>query len=95
MLRFISAPILAIVYSFGYPEFHTLRNDPPYIFGFILAYIIIIAVLFSLVFPRYLDIFILPKRRLDGAKLVTLNILENLVDAKILEKIKKGVLTDI
>ena len=95
MLRFISAPILAIIYSFGYPEFHTLRNDPPYIFGFILAHIIIITVLSSLVFPRYLDVFILPERRLDGAKPVAPNVLENLVDAKILEKTEKGVSTDI
>ena len=90
MLRFISAPILAIVYSFGYPEFHTLRNDPPYIFGFILAHIVIIAVLSSLIFPRYLDVFIPPERRNDGNKAIAPNVPENAVDAQILDKTEKG-----
>ena len=30
LIRYISAPILFIIYSFAYPEFWTLRNDPVY-----------------------------------------------------------------
>lgn len=90
LLRFISSPILAIVYSFGYPEFHTLRNDPPYIFGFILAHIVILAVVSALVFPRYLDVFIPPERRLDGVKPVAPNILDNVVDAQIIRDNENG-----
>jgi len=94
LLRFISAPILAIVYSFGYPEFHALRNDPPYIFGFILAHIVILAVLFGLVVPRYLDVFVPPERRLDGQKPVAPNVQENVMDAQIMRNTEDGSLSE-
>lgn len=89
-MRFISAPILAIVYSFGYPEFNGLRNDPPYIFGFILAHIIILITVSSLVIPRYLDVFIPPDRRLDGAKPIAPNVPENIMDAQIVRETENG-----
>lgn len=90
LMRFISAPILAIVYSFGYPEFNGLRNDPPYIFGFILAHIIILITVSSLVIPRYLDVFIPPDRRLDGAKPIAPNVPENIMDAQIVRETENG-----
>ncbi|KAH7202948.1 hypothetical protein BKA60DRAFT_641062 [Fusarium oxysporum] len=34
VLRYISAPILAIIVSFAFPLFYTKRNDPLHIFAF-------------------------------------------------------------
>ncbi|KAF7593750.1 hypothetical protein BBP40_010926 [Aspergillus hancockii] len=63
LLRYISAPILAIIFSFAYPEFHTLRYDPMMIAGFILAHLCLLAILLGLVLPRYYDCFIPFDRR--------------------------------
>lgn len=80
LLRYISSPILCIVASFAYPEFYTLRNNPPYIFGFIVAHFVMLAALLGLVMPRYLDVFVPYERRDDGIKPtmpgVTIGILE-------------------
>lgn len=66
LLRYVSAPILAIVFSFAYPEFYTLRYDPLMIAGFILAHICLVTILLGFVMPRYYDIFVPEDRRLDG-----------------------------
>lgn len=90
LLRYISAPILAIVFSFGYPEFYTLRNDPPYIFGFILAHIVILSVLLGFTLPRYLDVFIPPGREMDGVKNYGPNVTEGLVEAEAVREAESG-----
>lgn len=82
LLRYISSPILAIVFSFGYPQFYGLRNDPPYIFGFILAHIVILSVLLGFSLPRYLDVFIPPGRENDGVKNLGANVTEGLLEAR-------------
>lgn len=66
LLRYVSAPVLAIVFSFAYPEFYTLRYDPMMIAGFILAHFCLLLILLGLVFPRYYDVFIPPGRRTEG-----------------------------
>lgn len=68
LLRYISAPTLAIVFSFTYPEFYTLRNDPVYIVGFIIAHIVIAAVLVAFVMPRWAAVIVPHERRNDGKK---------------------------
>ena len=90
LLRYISAPILMIVYSFAYPEFYTLRNDPPYIFGFILAHICILAGIFGLVLPRYLDVFVPYERREDGAKPFAPNVIDNVTEAQAVSDTESG-----
>lgn len=37
LLRYISGPVLAIIFSFTFPEFHLLRYDPMMIASFILS----------------------------------------------------------
>lgn len=71
LLRFISSPTLAIVFSFGYPEFYTLRNDPVYIFGFILAHIVIAAILIAFLVPRWAKVIVPVERRHEGQKPVS------------------------
>ncbi|KAL8868936.1 MAG: hypothetical protein Q9174_004651 [Haloplaca sp. 1 TL-2023] len=80
MIRYISSPILFIVYSLAYPEFWTLRNDPVYVFGFILSHFCLIFAVVALLLPRYYDVFV-PRHRLDDGKriaapCVTANVLE-------------------
>ncbi|KAL8967337.1 MAG: hypothetical protein Q9183_002966 [Haloplaca sp. 2 TL-2023] len=81
MIRYISSPILFIVYSLAYPEFWTLRNDPVYVFGFILSHFCLIFAVVALLLPRYYDVFV-PRHRLDDGKrvaapYVTANVLES------------------
>jgi len=68
LLRYLSGPVLAIILSFAFPEFHTLRYDPMMIAGFILSILTIIAILLGLVMPRYYDAFIPVHRRLEGTE---------------------------
>ncbi|KAL4866530.1 hypothetical protein BDV12DRAFT_172748 [Aspergillus spectabilis] len=70
LLRYVCAPVLAIIFSFAYPEFHTLRYDPLMITGFILAHLILLLILLGFVLPRYYDIFIPPDRIGEGETLI-------------------------
>jgi solute carrier family 6 GABA transporter-like protein 1 len=55
LLRYISGPVLAIIFSFAYPEFHTLRYDPMYITGFILANLTMVVIILGFTIPRYYE----------------------------------------
>ena len=68
VLRYISAPILAIIVSFSYPDFYARgRMDPLHIAGFSFAHVSFVLVVVALVFPRSLDVFVKRERR-DDAK---------------------------
>lgn len=69
LLRYISAPILAIIFGFAYPEFYSLRYDPMMISGFILAHCCLLVILLGVILPRYYDIFIPPQRRAEGTEM--------------------------
>jgi solute carrier family 6 GABA transporter-like protein 1 len=73
LLRYVSAPILAIVFSFAYPEFYTLRYDPMMIAGFILGHFFLLLILLGVVFPRYYNILSPPHRRAEGTELTIAN----------------------
>ncbi|KAH0281039.1 SNF-domain-containing protein, partial [Aureobasidium melanogenum] len=73
LLRYVSGPVLAIILSFAFPEFHTLRYDPMMITGFILSLLGMLAVLLGFVMPRYYDAFIPIERRDEGTKETVLN----------------------
>lgn len=68
LLRYISGPVLSIIFSFAYPEFYTLRYDPMMIAGFILAHLGLLLILLGFVMPRYYDIFIPLDRRNEEFK---------------------------
>jgi solute carrier family 6 GABA transporter-like protein 1 len=65
LLRYVSGPVLAIIFSFAFPEFHLLRYDPMMIAGFILSMLVLTAVAVGCVLPRYLAP-LLPMERRDG-----------------------------
>lgn len=68
LLRYLSAPDLAIVFSFAYPEFQTLRYGPLMILGFIVSHITLAVILVCFVMPRYYAIFIPAHRRDEGTE---------------------------
>lgn len=60
LIRYISAPILAIVFGFSYPMFYPKRGDPIHVFGFAAAHVIMAVALFTLLVPRWLNFLIPP-----------------------------------
>lgn len=72
LLRYISGPVLAIIFSFAYPEFYTLRYDPLMITGFTLSHIGLCLIVLGFVLPRYYNTFIPPERAWEGKEHMTL-----------------------
>lgn len=66
MLRYLSGPILAIVYGFSYPTFHEKKVDLLHIFGFFTGHVVLALALLGLVAPRWFDVLIPPHRRDEG-----------------------------
>lgn len=73
LLRYVSGPVLAIVLSFAFPEFHTLRYDPMMITGFILSIATLTVMIVGLVMPRYYDVFVPKHRRAEGTEVTHAN----------------------
>jgi solute carrier family 6 (neurotransmitter transporter, GABA) member 1 len=85
LLRYVSGPILAIVLSFAYPEFHTLRYDPLMILGFIVANIGMVIILAGFIMPRYYGLLVPPHRRDEGAEVTIPNEPKGQVVARAME----------
>ena len=66
VLRYITVPILAIIYSFAYPTFYKVRNDPLHIIAFTAMHACMIVISAGFIFPRFLDVFVPIVRRNDG-----------------------------
>ncbi|KLJ11513.1 hypothetical protein EMPG_13293 [Blastomyces silverae] len=64
VVKYISAPILAIIVGFAYPLFNSKRNDPLHIFAFAAANVVMVLVVLGLIIPRSLSI-LLPADRLN------------------------------
>lgn len=69
VLKYISAPILAIIVAFAYPDFHEVRNDPLNIFAFAVAHLTMLAVTVGLIFPRALRQIVPAERAATAGKL--------------------------
>lgn len=68
LLRYVAGPILAIIFSFAYPTFYSIRYDPLMILGFIAAHLVLIGILLGFVVPRYYNVLIPPARRAEGTE---------------------------
>lgn len=66
VLRYVSAPILAILTSFAYPTFGRVMNDPLHIFGFCVGHVVMLLVVVGLVIPRWFDVFLPENRKHEG-----------------------------
>ncbi|KAG6094546.1 hypothetical protein E4U30_003252 [Claviceps sp. LM220 group G6] len=75
ILRYIAAPILAIVYGFSYPSFYALRVDPLHILGFVIGHIALLLIGFGFMVPRWLGGLVPPERRGEGKLDIGANVL--------------------
>lgn len=73
LLRYVSGPVLAIIFSFAFPEFHSLMYDPMMITGFIISIVTLTAMVVGFVMPRYYDVFVPPHRRAEGTEATVAN----------------------
>lgn len=89
-LRFVSGPILAIIYGFSYPAFYDLRDDPLQIIGFGVAHIALIIVGAGFVFPRWLNIFIPGPKKNDSNFKCAPNAIESAIEAHVRDSIESG-----
>ncbi|RJE22810.1 transporter [Aspergillus sclerotialis] len=80
LLRYVSAPALAIIFSFSFPEFYRQRYDPLMIAGFILGILCLVIISLGLVMPRYYDVFVPLSRRHEGMEETWPCELKNTVD---------------
>lgn len=58
ILRYVSAPIMAVIFSFAYPAFYKVRNDPLHIFAFAVSHVVMIIIALGFIVPRAFDIFV-------------------------------------
>ncbi|KAF5672786.1 sodium-dependent serotonin transporter [Fusarium heterosporum] len=64
-LKFITGPAVALVFSFAYPKFlNNHRNDPPFIYSFVLMHVVVIFIVGAFTVPRFLNI-IVPAHRIE------------------------------
>ncbi|KAH7407414.1 Sodium:neurotransmitter symporter family protein [Cadophora sp. MPI-SDFR-AT-0126] len=65
-LRYMGAPILAIVYGFSYASFYAVRNDPMHIIGFAVGHLALVIIVLGLIVPSWFDVFVPVPRREEG-----------------------------
>jgi solute carrier family 6 GABA transporter-like protein 1 len=64
-LKYITGPAVALVFSFAYPKFlNNHRNDPPFIYSFVLMHVVVILIVGAFVVPRFLNILV-PAHRIE------------------------------
>jgi solute carrier family 6 (neurotransmitter transporter, GABA) member 1 len=90
VLRYVSAPVLCIVFSFGYPVFIAVRNDPLHIFGFTCAHLVVVTVIFAYIVPRSLDVLVPAKRHEEGVRQYAPQVLCGLDDIRVSQGIEAG-----
>ncbi|GKT82321.1 sodium chloride dependent neurotransmitter [Colletotrichum tofieldiae] len=66
LLRYISGPILSIVYGFSYPAFYQVRYDPLHILGFAVGHVALILIFAGFMIPRWFNVFIPAHRQNEG-----------------------------
>ncbi|KLO92094.1 Uncharacterized protein LW93_7723 [Fusarium fujikuroi] len=82
MLRYVSGPILAIIFSLAYPSFEEVKNDPLYILGFIVAHLLLVWCVIGFVFPRWFNVFIVSERRDDWKQPYAPNVLRGTTEGE-------------
>ncbi|KAL3959174.1 hypothetical protein ACCO45_007336 [Purpureocillium lilacinum] len=90
LIRYISAPILAIVYSFSYPSFYELREDPLHILGFGVGHIALILVAGGFLFPRWLAPLVPASRRGEGKLDIGANVIPKSDDGDTIDSVEVG-----
>ncbi|KAJ2896034.1 hypothetical protein MKZ38_005919 [Zalerion maritima] len=68
LLRYITCPILAIVFSMAYAGFQDYKKDPMYIIGIVAGHFLLLIVISGIIFPKWFNWFV-PADRFDDADL--------------------------
>ncbi|KAF9872155.1 Sodium: neurotransmitter symporter family protein [Colletotrichum karsti] len=67
VLKYNTAPIVSIIFSFAYPNFYaTKRWDPLHIAGFTFMHVVLVASLVGLVMPRWFNVLVPTSKRTQG-----------------------------
>ena len=90
LLRYISSPILAIIFSLAYPTFQEVSNDPLYIVGFIVAHFLLVWIVVGWLVPSWFDVFVIPERRDDWKQPYAPNVLRETTDEDDAESSENG-----
>ncbi|PPJ56543.1 hypothetical protein CBER1_03909 [Cercospora berteroae] len=93
-LRYISMPILAIVFSFSYPSFAAQRVDPLVIFAFAISHFTVLTVASTLIFPRWMDPLIPTERREESNRGYAPQVLIGADDVRVSQGVEAGRATD-
>jgi solute carrier family 6 GABA transporter-like protein 1 len=91
LLRYLSGPVLAIIFSFAFPEFHTLRYDPMMIAGFVLSMLCLAMMIFGFIMPRYYNVFVARHRRDEGTEPTVANEVKLDAEVVVVEEVKQGI----
>ncbi|KAL0782195.1 hypothetical protein CaCOL14_000102 [Colletotrichum acutatum] len=67
ILKYNTAPIVAIIFSLSYPNFYAKnRMDPLHIAGFAFMHIVLVSSLVGLIMPRWFNVFVPEHKKLEG-----------------------------
>ncbi|KAK0380483.1 Sodium:neurotransmitter symporter family protein [Colletotrichum limetticola] len=67
VLKYNTAPIVAIIFSFPYPNFYAKnRMDPLHIAGFALKHIVLVSSLVALIMPHWFNVLVPNLKKLGG-----------------------------
>ncbi|OLN83091.1 Sodium-dependent neutral amino acid transporter B(0)AT3 [Colletotrichum chlorophyti] len=66
VLRYITAPIIGMLFSMAYPRFYSVRMDPLNIVGFAFMHVVLITSFVGLIMPRWFNILVPRNRINDG-----------------------------
>jgi solute carrier family 6 GABA transporter-like protein 1 len=90
LLRYISAPILVIIFSFSYPDFYQSRMDPLHILGFTISHAALIMVGLGYIVPQWFDPIVPQHRRLEGDVPTATGINNSVVEAQQDDVVESG-----
>jgi solute carrier family 6 GABA transporter-like protein 1 len=90
VLRYISAPILAIIFSFSYPDFYQSRMDPLQILGFTISHAALIMVGLGYILPAWFDPIVPGHRRLEGDVPTASGVNNSVVEAQLDDVVETG-----
>ncbi|OLN85184.1 Sodium- and chloride-dependent GABA transporter 1-like protein 1 [Colletotrichum chlorophyti] len=67
VLKYNTAPIVAIIFSFAYPDFYAgKRMDPLHIAGFTFMHIVLVSSLVGLIMPRWFNVLVPESKKTEG-----------------------------
>lgn len=67
MLKYNTAPIVSIIFSFAYPDFYAAKRwDPLHIASFAFMHMVLVSALVGLIMPRWFNVLVPASRKTEG-----------------------------